>query len=392
MKGNMSLCILSDDYPAKSRPAVFVFVEQLVIALVDKGVDVSVIASQSLTKCLIRRVPVLPKRQQYTSPKGNKYNVYRPYSISFGKGRGLLLKLVDWYNQKGVEQCLRKINPEILYGHFWHQAYRLKDYAINYHKPLFVACGEGDDAMERLVKSLSTEQKNRLIKAVAGVISVSTENKRKCIAYGLADENNIIVLPNAVDSVLFHVRPRNTELRHLMDVSDDDFLLMFVGHFISRKGSGILAKAIQTIGDPHVKMIFAGAKYKTEDDPKCDGIVFKGIIPHENLPAYYACADAFVLPTQNEGCSNAIVEALAMGIPVISSVGFFNDDILNQNNSIRIDPTSVDELIMAILKMKNDSVFYQDMKNRVVSASKNYSIIERADKILSFIRSQTKFY
>ena len=392
MKSRMSLCILSDDYPTPNRPAMFVFVEQLVIALVDKGADVSVIASQSLTKCLIRRLPVLPRKQVYTSPKGQTYHVYRPYSISFGKGRNSLMKIVGGYNQYGVERCLKKIKPEILYGHFWHQANRLKDYAISHQRPLFVACGEGDDAMEHLVTSLSEEQKKMLVAAVAGVISVSSENKRKCIEYGLADEKGIIVLPNAVDSVLFNARPRNVELRRLLQVSDEDFLLMFVGHFIPRKGSEILAKAIQMIGDPHIKVIFAGAKYRTEDDPNCDGIVFKGVIPHRNLPDYYACADVFVLPTQGEGCSNAIVEALSMGLPVISSVGSFNDDILNENNSIRIDPTNVDELIAAILKMKNDHDFYQELKNNVVSTSKSFSISERADRVLSFIRSQSETY
>jgi glycosyltransferase involved in cell wall biosynthesis len=300
--------------------------------------------------------------------------------------------MVGAYNQYGVEKCLRKIGPKILYGHFWHQAYRLKDYANRYHRPLFVACGEGDDAMEQLVMSLSRTQKKELIEAVTGVICVSSENKRKCIEYGLADEKNIVVFPNAVDTDLFHVKPLNLELRHLLHVNDNDILLMFVGHFISRKGSGILARAIQMIGDPHIKVIFAGAKYRTEDDPNCDGIVFKGVIPHGDLPDYYACADVFVLPTQGEGCSNAIVEALSMGLPVISSVGPFNDDILNEKNSIRIDPTNVDELIAAILKMKNDHDFYHELKNNVVSKSKSFSISERADRVLSFVRSQSETY
>lgn len=392
MKSKMSLCILSDDYPTPNRPAMFVFVEQLVIALVDRGVDVSVIASQSLTKCLIRRLPVLPRKQVYTSPKGQTYHVYRPYSISFGKGRQWLLKVVGAYNQHGVEKCLKEIGPKVLYGHFWHQAYRLKDYANRYQRPLFVACGEGDDAMEQLVASLSRTQKKGLIEAVTGVICVSSENKRKCIEYGLANEKNIVVFPNAVDTDLFHVKPLNLELRHLLHVNDNDILLMFVGHFIPRKGSVILAKAIQMIGDPHVKVIFAGTRFKAEQDPKCDGIVFKGVIPHEMLPDYYACADVFVLPTQGEGCSNAIVEALAMGIPVISSIGSFNDDILNKDNSIRVDPTNVEELIAAIMKMKNDHDFYLELKKKVVSASSNYSISERVDKILSFIKTQSDTY
>ena len=86
MKTLSHICILSNDYPSAKRP-VYVFVEQLVNAIVDKGVKVSVVAPQSLTKCLIRRIPILIQKQAYNSPLDNRYDVYRPYSLSFGQGK-----------------------------------------------------------------------------------------------------------------------------------------------------------------------------------------------------------------------------------------------------------------------------------------------------------------
>lgn len=49
----MNICIVSTDYPAPSHPK-YVFVEQLVNEMVNQGVDISVIAPQSITRHLLK--------------------------------------------------------------------------------------------------------------------------------------------------------------------------------------------------------------------------------------------------------------------------------------------------------------------------------------------------
>ena len=91
------------------------------------------------------------------------------------------------------------------------------------------------------------------------------------------------------------------------------------------------------------------------------------------------------MPTQKEGCCNAIVEALAMGLPVISSDGAFNDDILDENNSIRLNPNDVDAIAAAIKKLKEDKVLRQCMAEYSLSRHEEYSIQGRAKRIMEFI-------
>lgn len=382
------ICLISNDYPSKGLP-IYVFVEQLVKTLVDFGTDVSVLAPQSITKSLIRHIPIRPCKQWCVTDKGNGYFVYRPYNLTFGNKKRWLYQLAIGYNRWAVKKCLQEIAPDILYAHFWNNAIRIMYYAMKEEKPVFVACGEGDNALEEMMATLSAHEKQTLVNAVKGVICVSTENKRKCIDYGLAKEENIIVLPNAVDTRLFHPREKNNMLRKELGVEDDDFLILFVGGFIPRKGSGILAKSIDRIGDSHVKVIYIGAMMPgDEDDPQCDGIVFKGRVPHDKLPDYYASADVFVLPTQKEGCSNAIVEALAMGLPIISSKGAFNDDILNEDNSIRVNPTDVDELSAAITLLRDDVAYRKRLSEGALKSASLLKIELRAEEIVKFIMRQ----
>ena len=381
---NKTITVISDHFPSPGIP-IYVFVQQLVFALVDMGVKVNVVAPQSLTHALFRGEKILPREFQAVSNHGNYFMVYRPYSISFGSGHKQLSKVVNNYNQKNLVRVLNRLNPEILYGHFWYNAYRVSDYALEHNIPLFVACGEGDNAIEDLCKALSVEKKQRLKNAVKGVISVSSENKRKSVQYGLAEDESIIVLPNCVDDALFHCSDGLAK-RIELGLSNKDFVISFTGAFIHRKGSKTLSEAIKKINNSHIKTIFMGKPLAGDDcTPDCSGIVYMSSTEHEKIPELLAASDLFVLPTLNEGCCNAIVEALACGIPVVSSNRPFNDDILNDENSIAVNPESVDEIASAISLLMNDNALYSQKKKYVTEHSRDFSIFERAKKIYNFI-------
>src|SRR5690606_40325536 len=78
-----------------------------------------------------------------------------------------------------------------------------------------------------------------------------------------------------------------------------------------------------------------------------------------------ALADVFVLPTLHEGSSNVIIEAMASGLPIVSS------DIpeirvqCNDNYSILVNPNSVDEIAEALNKvLRNDDLRMRMSKQR----------------------------
>ncbi|WP_081372877.1 glycosyltransferase family 4 protein [Xylanibacter ruminicola] len=384
---NRKLAIIADDFPSEGRH-VFVFVQQLVFAMVDQGADITVIAPQSLTHALFRGEKLRSRKSVELTVNGKQFCVYRPYSMSFGVGHKWLYKIAAKFNRKNLTKCLESVNPDIIYGHFWHSAYKAIEFALKFNLPVFVACGEGDDALEELVKGMTIDEKEQFSKMVNGVICVSSENKRKCLQYGLSREENTIVLPNCVDDTLFHPDDE-TSLREDLGINDNDFVVSFSGAFIKRKGTKILSDAIKKLSDTHIKSIFMGRLVEGDKcEPDCPGIVYKGSTEHSLMPRYLNASDVFVLPTQNEGCSNAIVEALACGIPVISSNRPFNDDILNENNSILIDPDSVDEVAEAILQMKNNKELYAQKKHYAIHHSREYSIVERARKIIAFINDK----
>ena len=376
-----SMTVVTTNYPAPNH-VVNVFVQQLVHAIIDEGVEVTVIAPQSITHSIRHRIKPLPRHSKGFTDKGIEYNIYRPYTFSLG---GKNISFVHWLNKKSVTFIAKKIKSEILYCHFWSTSLLVYEYAIENKTPMFIACGEGDDALENMVATMPKEKIRNLASAVTGVISVSSENKRKCLDFGLITKDKVDVFPNCVNTSIFH--KMNVEsLKKELGITENDFVIGFVGGFVPRKGPDRIAKAITKLNDPNIKVIFAGKPFPGYPyDFDCPGILHKGPLEHEQLPLYMNCADIFVMPTQKEGCCNAIVEALAMGLPIISSDGPFNDDILDDKNSIRLNPNDVDAIAVAINKLKNDEVIRQSMSYYSLSRHEEYSIQGRAKRILDFI-------
>lgn len=385
-----SITVIAGNYPAPGRAAL-VFVQQLVHAMIGQGVKVTVVAYQSVIHSLVHREKLLPRHSTGVAEEGVEYDIYRPYTLSFGN-RDLFPALTKWFNRRSILSTIKKGNSDVLYAHFWSSALPVYEYAKENGIPLFVACGEGDDALEDMVATMPKEQLAALASAVTGVVSVSSENKRKCIDFGLSKAENTDVFPNCVNTAFFHKRDAK-ELKNSLGIKDNDFVLCFVGGFTPRKGPDRVAQAIKNLNDPRIKVMFIGKEFPGYAyDFDCPGIIHKGPLDHDLIAEYMSCADVFVLPTQKEGCSNAVVEALAMGLPVVSSDGPFNDDILDEKNSIRINPDDVEALTDAIRKLRDDKELRKSMADYSNSRHEEYSIEGRAKRILDFIGTMTTKY
>ena len=85
--------------------------------------------------------------------------------------------------------------------------------------------------------------------------------------------------------------------------------------------------------------------------------------------------------------NNSLSETIAffIALPIISSDLPFNDDLLNDKNSVRINPNSIDEIEFAIRKLYNDSHFREKISKKVKDDSKDFTIENRCKKILNFI-------
>lgn len=376
----MHILVCSPSWPT-SKTIDFVFVDQLCRAFADIGNEVTVIAPQSLTKCIVRHVPLAKRHYKFKTDKGNSINIYRPYILSLGNSK---IKLSFGTYEQAVRRAFGKIKdkPDVCYGHFWQCIFALYPLAKAVGLPLFGASGEEDVSF---YVHKSEDYKKDVREYMGGVVSVSTKNQNECLELNVVDKDKSIVIPNAIDQTIFKTLDK-AACRRELGLNPHDFIVAFVGQFMPRKGTLRLNEALKMIGDKDIKAIFIGSGL---EDPDYEGIVHKGRVTHDDVPKWLNAADVFVLPTLNEGCCNAIIEAMACGLPIISSNMAFNWDVLNEENSIMVDPNNVAEIADAIITLKQDEKRRKKMMEAALKTAEGLSIEKRAQRIISFI-SQNK--
>ncbi len=372
----MNICIYSEDYPSKKR-ICFTFVKQLVDEFARKGHHCCVISPFSVThnKCFCKSF------SSYTVDGGNEVFVIRPNYYSFSTCHIGSFYFSDFFYQRALVKAQQSVpfTPDIIYAHFWRQGFIAQKYALSIKKPLFVATGESN-----ISSLLPSDVDTKAIKDfVRGVICVSTKNKIESINLGLTVPEKCIVVPNSVNTSIFRKLNRE-ECRRRLGLPENVFIIGYVGWFNERKGIYRVLEALKRINGETVYSILIGGHAELDNS----SVLVMGRIPHNDLPYYLNAADIFVLPTLEEGCCNAIVEALACGLPVISSNRPFNWDILDENNSIMIDPENINEIASAIIDLRDNIQKRESLSVHAIETARLLEIENRASRIIDFIRKK----
>lgn len=381
---NKKKLLFIGSYPNKVNVYLNVFFQNLIFALADMGAECYVVSPVSITKYR-KNIFKIPKETIHTTPKGNKVVVKHPRFIStssiqienFNTGY-----ITNANYVKTVVQETKKMNVafDAAYGHFFVSGGLA---AIKVGKvlgiPSFVAYGECD--WESQVIGQYRDLRRADIEGVTGIISVSQKNTAELNKTGIFEGIPIKTFENAVDMSLFG-KIAKEEARKKFNIPQDKFVVGFIGYFIERKGDKRLLEACNGLDD--VYLAFAG---KGDIPPKGKNVVFCNSVNHDEIGDFLEAVDVFCLPTLNEGCCNAVLEAMAAGKAIISSDLPFNDGVLTNENSIRINPNSVDEIRSAIIKLRDDEEFRIAISKQAKEDSKNFTIEKRAEKILGFIES-----
>lgn len=388
MSGIKHLLVISGNYPAPGQPSSGTFVREFVRSVARKGVACSVIAPVAIHRG--RDAMAFPKQEiDVVSPTG-EIAVFRPRFVSVSAwnnlsflGRYNPTRLTFLQFEKAVQRTIRKqsIAPDAIYGHFLYfsgaAAVRI---GTRMNIPAFPCVGEGE---LWTVNRFGNRVANRDLRDANGFIVTNSGLRRTLRETLNLTHHPIEVFPNGVDLTMFSPRDKQESRQHL-GLPQDKFLVGAIGNFFHNKGIARVGEAIR--GLEGVSGVFAGSG---PVPPEAENISLCRRVSHEEIPILLSACDLFVLPTLIEGSCNAIVEAMACGLPIVSSTGEFNDDLLSDDNSIRVDPLDVSAIRLAIEHIRNNHALRESMGNRSQVHAQQLDISNRASGMLEFMRQHT---
>lgn len=374
---NKHICIIASGYPTKDDP-FFAFIRPVVSEMADMGYECSVIAPQSLTNVLLGRKKRRDKKWYDKTDDGNVITIYQPMAITISNLKIAGYKISTLSYMIAAIIASRKIKGiDFVYAHFWESGLAADIIAKKNSIPFFVSTGE---SKINILDNIPRKSALKHLQNAKGVISVSNKNLRESKSLGLlAPETKTTVLPNAVDMKEF-IKIKKQQARKELNLPENSVIALFVGYFIERKGPLRVLEAAKKM--PELGLVFLGSG---PQEPQGMQVLVSKSVPHHDMVKYMCAADFFVLPTLAEGCCNAIVEALVCELPVISSDKDFNEDLLDNSNSILIDPMDINELSNAMQTLVYDDEKRDSLSLGAKRKGETLGIKGRVERIMSFI-------
>ena len=190
----------------------------------------------------------------------------------------------------------------------------------------------------------------KMLERAKKIIAVSYFTKRELLEYYKIPENKIRVIHNGVDINKFKPAANKRKVKEELGFNPDDLAIVSVGRLYARKGLFTLIESM-----PQVVKRFKNAKFIISGKGQSDemrklithaeklgvknNILFTGYYPDKKLPKLYQAADVFAFSTFYEHHPFAVLEALATGLPVVTTtVGGIPETIESGKNGFLVEP------------------------------------------------------
>ena len=155
--------------------------------------------------------------------------------------------------------------------------------------------------------------------AVADLVVVNSDWSKQALIKQGVPEDKVVIVPLAYESVGKATAGQNG--RREAPSRNQPLRVLFLGQVILRKGIQYLIEAAKLLKDEAIHFDIVGPIGISEEALACvpSNMTFHGPVSRDRTEAYYRSADLFVLPTLSDGFALTQLEAMAHGLPVIST-------------------------------------------------------------------------
>lgn len=220
-------------------------------------------------------------------------------------------------------------------------------------------------------------------RAAARVIVNSQMVKNEVVEFYDYPSEQIDLIYTGVPLAIFsHTQERRREQRQAIGLNEDEIALLFAGSGWERKG---LREALDTVAgckNPKVRLLVAGRGNQT--GLTGSSAQFLGVV--NDMPGLYAAADIFLLPTFYDPFSNACLEALASGLPIVTTRdNGFSEIIENGVHGSVVDHARNVGALRAAIEFWCDPAVRENARPAILERAAQFDISKNVEKTLALL-------
>jgi len=217
-------------------------------------------------------------------------------------------------------------------------------------------------------------------------VSSATANSLKSVFPEIKEK--ISTIPNGIDTKRFEIKESREELRKKLNLPDG-VLGICVGRLTAFKNQKFLIKVAKEIkrDDFYILIVGDGDEYKNlkkeiEKEKLEDRVRLLGFIPSNEIPYYLKASDIFLYPSLKEGFGIVVLEAMAVGLPVVIFkeiyIEEFGNNILVANNE--------EEFVSYARQLVESKSFREELGSRLKQDVLKLDIRKVAEKYLEVFK------
>lgn len=353
------LLVFSSLFPSNKRPNAGVFIRERMFRV-----------AQHIPVIVVSPVPWFPLQgvirhwQPHFRPQPNRYEeqngvqVYFPRFLSIP---GLLKSWDGFFMALGSLSTLIKLRKHfnIIDAHFaYPDGYAATLLGRWLKIPVTITLRGTEVPLSKM-----PGRKARLLTALKNasrVFSVSESLKQHVVSLG-AEKDKIRVVGNGIDIDKFYVLDKSVA-RAELNIPEYAKVLVSVGGLVDRKGFHRVIEVMPELVAKYPELIYlivggesaeGNIRARLEEQVKTlkleENVRFLGAYPSEKLKEPLSAADLFVLATANEGWANVFLEAMACGLPVVTTDVGGNKEVVNHPSLGTVVPFGQPKPLLAAL-------------------------------------------
>jgi glycosyltransferase involved in cell wall biosynthesis len=282
------------------------------------------------------------------------------------------------------------INPDIVFGEYIWTGGTVSGIYGNLFRCLSITQSHGTDVHEiyKLYHRFFTQIGLRFNKIV---LTTNNEHKQRLMHFY---NRKIQLLPNIVSEP--HV-PSREKCRKFLGMKRDEFHALAIGRMVKvnnveTKGISYILEALMNVKNIKLHLLGDGPLRKTYENFVRKNNLEKNVFFHKKVPRdmafmFMRACDVLIFPSLEEGLSMAFIEALASGLPIISTkIGGAADYIVDGKNGFFIDRANSKSIEIALRKIMSDSRLRNSMaRNALATYLSNFtceSVVNKFEDII----------